>query len=58
MDVLWTRQYARAKQAYDGLADLPPEARAKVLAQPMVQLVKQTDFELAADALAKATGDG
>ena len=58
MDVLWARQYARAKAVYDGLAGLTPEARAKALADPTVQLVKQTDFELAAEALAQVRGDG
>jgi hypothetical protein len=51
LDVLWTRAYARAKQAYDGQSSLSPEARVMLLADPMVQQVKAMDFELAAEAM-------
>jgi hypothetical protein len=53
MDVLATRNYARAKAAYDGLADLSPEGKARVLADPTVQLVRETEFKLVAEALAE-----
>lgn len=58
IDVLWTRQYARAKAAYDAVASLSPEARVKLMAEPLVQLVSETDFELAAEALARKERGG
>jgi len=58
IDVLWTRQYARAKAVYDDLASMSPEARAKILAHPTVQQVQQTDFDMAGEALAKERGGG
>ena len=51
MDVLFARNYARAKAAYDDAADLKPDARRKLLAEPMVQLVKDTEFALAQRAI-------
>ncbi len=57
IDVLTCRHYARAKAAYDGMKDLTPEARAKVLADPMVQQVRETEVALAAEALARKRED-
>ncbi len=59
VDVLWTRQYARAKAAYDGAASLSPEARAQLMAEPIVQLVRETEFALVREAMAaKEQGRG
>lgn len=48
MRVLWTRNYARAKAAYEQ-PGMDPAARLALLADPMVQLVRDTDFALAAE---------
>jgi hypothetical protein len=53
LDVLWARAYARAKDAYDGSQRLPADERARVLADPLVQQVRDTAFALAAEALAQ-----
>jgi hypothetical protein len=46
MDVLFARNYARAKAAYDDAASLSADARRKLLAEPLVQLVKATEFAM------------
>jgi hypothetical protein len=51
--------YARAKAVYDDKAGLSPERRAVILADPIVQQVRGTEFALVAEALAaKRSGSG
>jgi len=57
LDVLWTRMYTRAKSAYDEKG-VSPERRVALLADPMVQLVRDTEFALAAEALAAKRSEG
>ena len=47
MDVLFARNYARAKAAYDHQSGLNADQQRALLADPIVQLVQQTEFELA-----------
>jgi hypothetical protein len=58
LDVLWTRNYARAKAAYDGRAQMSPEALARLMSDRMVQLVRDTDFALIQEALDARKTDG
>jgi hypothetical protein len=44
MQVLWHRNFARAKDAYDRLDTLSADAKRELEADPMVQLVKKLDF--------------
>ena len=44
------RAYARAKVAYDQIGDLQAGQRAALLADPIVQLVREVDFALAEQA--------
>jgi hypothetical protein len=46
MDVLFARNYARAKAAYDDTESLKPDARRRLLADPMVRIVRETEFAI------------
>ena len=58
LDVLWTRNYARAKAAYDARAQMSPEAQARLMGDRMVRLVRDTDFLIISEALAARKTDG
>lgn len=47
MDVLFARNYARAKAAYDRQSEMTADAQRQLLAEPLVQLVRDTEFALA-----------
>ena len=51
LEIMGLRAYARAKAAYEGQGHLEASARAALLADPMVQLVKAITFDLAQEAL-------
>lgn len=56
MDVLFARNYARAKAAYDDAEGLKPDARRKLLADPMVRIVRETEFAIVAAAIEESHG--
>jgi hypothetical protein len=51
MEILELRAYARAKAVYDRLGSMEADQRAAVLADPVVQWVREIAFELAQAAL-------
>ena len=57
MVIMGLRNYARAKAAYDRKAGMSPEDRLTLLADPMVQRVRDTEFAFVRAAM-EARGDG
>lgn len=51
MQILADRAYANGKRLYDQKGSFPPDVRATLEADPIVQLVQETDFALAQEAL-------
>lgn len=49
LEVMWCRAYAKAKQAYDGLAKLTPAERSELKADPLVQQVEAVELALVAE---------
>lgn len=45
-EILGLRAYAKAKAAYDGIDRLSKNDRAQLRADPLVQLVMETEFEI------------
>ena len=50
MSVLWARNYARAKAAYEGKANLDMAAQAALMSDPMVRVVQEVEGQLMQEA--------
>jgi hypothetical protein len=50
-DILGYRAYAKAKAAYDQKAQMSPEQRSRIMAEPLVQEVREIEFALMQEAM-------
>jgi len=59
-ELIEARAYAQAKATYDRLSDYDEQSRRRVMSQPIMQLVRDVDLDLARAAMdaKKAAADG